>query len=65
MGRRKAHKIKIREERLDTLDELKMSVAVWLLAKGRVEDRTKRIQPSPPESENNEVKRPDEQETAS
>lgn len=48
MGRRKAHRIRIREERLDKLDETKMEVAIWLLAKGAVEDRTQRSQPSPP-----------------
>jgi hypothetical protein len=48
MGRRKPHKIVIREDRLSKLDETKMSVALWLLAKGAVEDRTQRSQPAPP-----------------
>ncbi len=51
MGRRKPHKLKIREERLDKLDETKMEVAIWLLAKGKVEDRTRRSQPGPPKRE--------------
>jgi hypothetical protein len=48
MGRRKQHKIQIREDRLSKLDETKLSVAIWLLAKARVEDRTQRSQPAPP-----------------
>jgi hypothetical protein len=51
MGRRKQRNIKIREDRLSKLDETKMSVAIWLLAKGKVEDRTKRSQPAPPTSD--------------
>jgi hypothetical protein len=51
MGRRKPRNIKIREDRLSKLDGTKMEVAIWLLAKGKVEDRTKRSQPSPPASE--------------
>jgi hypothetical protein len=47
MGKRKPHKIKIREERLDSLDTTKFEVAIWLLAKGIVEDRTQRSQPKP------------------
>lgn len=47
MGKRKPHKIKIREERLDSLDTTKFEVAIWLLAKGVVEDRTQRSQPKP------------------
>jgi hypothetical protein len=48
MGRRKPHKIVIREDRLSKLDGTKMEVAIWLLARGKVEDRTKRSQPAPP-----------------
>jgi hypothetical protein len=48
MGRRKQRNIKIREDRLSKLDGTKMEVALWLLAKGTVEDRTKRSQPAPP-----------------
>jgi hypothetical protein len=51
MGRRKQRNIKIREDRLSKLDGTKMEVAIWLLAKGKVEDRTKRSQPAPPASE--------------
>jgi hypothetical protein len=47
VGRRKPHKIKIREERLENLDTTKFEVAIWLLAKGVVEDRTQRSQPKP------------------
>lgn len=47
MGRRKPHKIRISEERLDSLDATKFEVAIWLLAKGIVEDRTQRSQPKP------------------
>jgi len=48
MGRRKPHKIVIREDRLSKLDGTKMEVAIWLLARGKVEDRTQRSQPVPP-----------------
>jgi hypothetical protein len=51
MGRRKQRSIKIREDRLSKLDETKMEVAIWLLAKGKVEDRTQRSQPAPPASD--------------
>jgi hypothetical protein len=51
MGRRKPHKIVIREDRLSKLDATKMEVAIWLLARGKVEDRTQRSQPAPPVSE--------------
>lgn len=51
MGKRKPHKIKIREERLDSLDTTKFEVAIWLLAKGIVEDRTQRSQPKPAKHE--------------
>jgi hypothetical protein len=51
MGRRKERNIKIREDRLSKLDETKMEVAIWLLAKGKVEDRTQRSQPAPPASD--------------
>lgn len=50
MGRRKQRNIKIREDRLSKLDGTKMEVAIWLLAKGKVEDRTTRSQPAPPTS---------------
>ncbi len=48
MGRRKPRNIKIREDRLSKLDGTKMEVAIWLLARGKVEDRTRRSQPAPP-----------------
>ena len=51
MGRRKPRKIRIREERLERLDTTKFEVAVWLLAKGVVEDRTQRSQPKPAKHE--------------
>jgi len=51
MGRRKPRSIKIREDRLSKLDGTKMEVAIWLLAKGKVEDRTRRSQPAPPTSD--------------
>jgi hypothetical protein len=51
MGRRKPHNIKIRENRLSKLDGTKMEVAIWLLARGKVEDRTQRAQPAPPASD--------------
>ncbi len=51
MGRRKQRSIKIREDRLSRLDGTKMEVAIWLLARGKVEDRTKRSQPAPPASD--------------
>ncbi len=51
MGRRKPHSIKIREDRLSKLDGTKMEVAIWLLARGKVEDRTQRVQPAPPTSD--------------
>jgi hypothetical protein len=47
MGRRKQHSIKIREDRLERLDTTKFEVAIWLLAKGIVEDQTQRSQPKP------------------
>jgi hypothetical protein len=56
MGRRKPHSIKIREDRLSKLDGTKMEVAIWLLARGKVEDRTQRSQPAPPT--NDEVNNP-------
>jgi hypothetical protein len=56
MGRRKQRNIKIREDRLSKLDGTKMEVAIWLLAKGNVEDRTRRSRPAPPTT--NEVKIP-------
>jgi hypothetical protein len=51
MGRRKQRNIKIREDRLSKLDRTKMEVAIWLLAKGTVEDRTRRSQPAPPKTD--------------
>jgi hypothetical protein len=51
MGRRKERNIKIREDRLSQIDVTKMEVAIWLLAKGKVEDRTQRSQPAPPASQ--------------
>jgi hypothetical protein len=51
MGRRKPHNIGIREDRLSKLDGTKMEVAIWLLARGKVEDRTQRSQPAPPKDE--------------
>jgi hypothetical protein len=56
MARRKQRNIKIREDRLSKLDGTKMEVAIWLLAKGKIEDRTQRSQPAPPANE--EVKPP-------
>jgi hypothetical protein len=50
-GRKRKRNIKIREDRLSKLDGPKMEVAVWLLAKGKVEDRTKRSQPAPSASD--------------
>ncbi len=73
MGRRKQRSIKIREDRLGKLDGTKMEVAMWLLAKGKVEDRTKRARPARPARDEVNVspgddadsgERPDAQETA-
>jgi hypothetical protein len=47
VGKRKRHNIQVREERLERLDTTKFEVAIWLLAKGLVEDRTQRSQPKP------------------
>lgn len=47
MGRRKPHKIRVREERLEDLDIVKFEVALWLMARKIVEDRTQRSQPQP------------------
>ncbi len=47
MGRRKQHSLKVREDRLERLDTTKFEVAIWLLAKGLVEDKTQRSQPKP------------------
>jgi hypothetical protein len=62
MGRRKPHNIKIREDRLSKLDGTKMEVAIWLLARGKVEDRTQRAQPAPPRTD--EAKNPSVDDTA-
>jgi hypothetical protein len=51
MGRRKPRNIKIREDRLSKLDGTKMEVAIWLLARKKVEDRTERSQPARPASD--------------
>jgi hypothetical protein len=51
MGRRKAHKVVIREDRLSKLDGTRMEVAIWLLARQKVIDRTQRSQPAPPTSD--------------
>jgi len=51
MARRKQRNIKIREDRLSKLDGTKMEVAIWLLAKNKIEDRTQRSQPTPPTSD--------------
>jgi hypothetical protein len=71
MGRRKPRNIKIREDRLSKLDGTKMEVAIWLLAKGKVEDRTERSQPASPKDrvdipvdDVNQDERPDVQELA-
>ena len=72
MGHRKPRNIKVREDRLSKLDGTKMEVAIWLLARGKVEDRTKRSQPAPPPSDEVNIpgdavdasKHPDTQETA-
>lgn len=63
MGRRKAHRIKVREDRLKKLDKTRMAVAVWLLAKGTVEDRTQRSQPSPPVKDAEDPRGTDDGET--
>ncbi len=47
MAGRKERNIKIREQRNSKLDDTKMQVAVWLIAKGLVEERTDRPQPVP------------------
>jgi len=75
MGRRKPHNIKIREDRLSQLDVTKLEVAIWLLARGKVEARTQRSQPAPPRTDEagvprveggeNHVSRPDTKEAAS
>lgn len=59
MGRRKPRNIKIREDRLDKLDSTKMEVAIWLLAKGAVEDRTRRSQTAPPSKAGHQPPRTD------
>jgi hypothetical protein len=73
MGRRKQRSIKIREDRFSQIDVTKMEVAIWLLAKGKVEDQTQRSQPAPPTDEEvklpplknaDEPERPDTQEAA-
>jgi len=72
MGRRKPRNIKIREDRLSKLDGTKMEVAIWLLARKKVEDRTQRSQPAPPPSDEVNIPaddvskdgRPDARETA-
>jgi hypothetical protein len=51
VGRRKPHNIKIREERLESLSTDKFEVAIWLLARGVVENRTRRSQPKPEKHE--------------
>lgn len=51
MGRRKPHRIRIKEDRLENLDTTKFEVAIWLLAKGIVEDKTRRSQPKPAKHE--------------
>lgn len=33
-------RIRVRSKRLDQIDETKLALAVWLIAKGLVEDRT-------------------------
>jgi hypothetical protein len=72
MGRRKPRNIKIREDRLSKLDGTKMEVAIWLLARKKVEDRTERSQPARPPSDGVNIptedvgkdERPDARETA-
>jgi hypothetical protein len=72
MGRRKPHKITIREDRLSKLEGTRMEVAIWLLAKKKVEDRTQRSQPTPPPRDGVNIpaddvgkdERPDARETA-
>ena len=59
MGRRKQRNIKIREDRLSKLDGTKMEVAIWLLARGKVQDHTHRSQPAPPS--HGEAKNPAEE----
>jgi hypothetical protein len=72
MGRRRPRNIKIREDRLSKLDGTKMEVAIWLLARKKVEDRTQRSQPAPPAGDGVNIpaddvgkdERPDARETA-
>lgn len=47
MGRRKLHRIRIKEDRLENLDTVKFEVAAWLMARQIVEDKTRRSQPKP------------------
>lgn len=46
--------IRIRGERRQHIDETKLSLAIWLLAKGIVEDRTK-SKPDVPEASSGEA----------
>lgn len=40
MARRPEKRIRVRSKSLDEVDETKLALAVWLMAKGIVEDRT-------------------------
>lgn len=40
MARKPTKNIRVRSKRLDQIDETKLALAVWLMAKGIVEDRT-------------------------
>lgn len=48
-------KVRVRSKRLDSLDETKLSLAIWLMARDLVEDKT-----TPPVFEDSEVEQPDE-----
>jgi hypothetical protein len=43
-----AKKIRVRSKRLDQVDESKLALALWLLSRGIVEDRTSRPSRSKP-----------------
>ena len=42
MARKPEKRIRIRSKRLEEIDDTKLALAVWLMAKGIVEDRTSR-----------------------
>jgi hypothetical protein len=45
--RRREKRIKVRGKRLDQLDDTKLALAIWLLSREVVIDRTERAQPVP------------------